>query len=273
MLELYHHGGSVCAAKVRLTLAEKGLEWKGHWVDIMAGDQFRPEYLKLNPRAVVPTLIHDGKVIRESTIICEYLDEVFPNPPLRPADPAARAQMRLWTKRPDESIHHSCTTVTFSMFARFTLLKMKPDAVNMMPAKELETHARKTVNPDVYRRKERWLLDGLNAPDVKDALRAFDGMLGDMETALAGGGPWLLGNQYTLADIGLTPYVNRLDVLSLSGMWTESRPHVGEWFARIKARPNFGPGVGDWIRSEDASAMRSVGAGSWPRVKAMLQAA
>ena len=63
MLELYHHGSSVCAAKVRFALGEKRLEWQGHYLDILKGDQFAPEYQKLNPKAVVPTLVHDGQVI------------------------------------------------------------------------------------------------------------------------------------------------------------------------------------------------------------------
>ena len=96
MLELYHHGSSVCAAKVRLALAEKNVEWEGHYVDILKGDQFDPAYTKLNPKAVVPTLVHDGFVLQESTVICEYIDEVFPDPPLKPTAAAGRAQMRLW---------------------------------------------------------------------------------------------------------------------------------------------------------------------------------
>jgi len=54
MLELYHHGSSACAAKVRFALAEKGLEWVGHYVDILSGEQFRPEFLAINPKGVVP---------------------------------------------------------------------------------------------------------------------------------------------------------------------------------------------------------------------------
>jgi len=94
MLELYHHGTSVCAAKSRLTLGEKGLEWTGHYIDIIKGEQFAPEYLKLNPKHVVPTLVHDGRVIRESTLIGEYLDEAFPDPPLKPVNPLDRYRMR-----------------------------------------------------------------------------------------------------------------------------------------------------------------------------------
>ena len=91
MLDLYHHGSSVCAAKVRFALGEKGLEWRGHYLDILKGDQFAPEYQKLNPKAVVPTLVHDGQVIVESTVINEYIDEVFAETPLKPRSPAERA--------------------------------------------------------------------------------------------------------------------------------------------------------------------------------------
>ncbi|MGE3936059.1 MAG: glutathione S-transferase family protein, partial [Rhodospirillaceae bacterium] len=83
MLELYHSGTSVCAAKVRLALAEKQVAWTGHYLDILVGEQFAPAYLKLNPKAVVPTLLHDGFVVRESTVINEYIDETFPATPLR----------------------------------------------------------------------------------------------------------------------------------------------------------------------------------------------
>ena len=86
MLTLYHQGSSVCAAKVRIVLHEKDLEWRSEYIDILKGEQFDPAYLKLNPNAVVPTLIHDEGVIIESTVICEYLDDVFPDQPFKPAN-------------------------------------------------------------------------------------------------------------------------------------------------------------------------------------------
>jgi glutathione S-transferase len=94
MLELYHHGSSTCSAKVRLALAEKRLEWRGRYVDILAGEQFKPEFLAINPKAVVPVLIHDGAVIPESTVICEYLEDVFPAHPIYPHSPLERAQVQ-----------------------------------------------------------------------------------------------------------------------------------------------------------------------------------
>ena len=66
MLKLYHGYLSVCAQKARLALAEKGLEWKSQIVNLQRGEQQTPDYLKLNPKGVIPTLIHDGQVIRES---------------------------------------------------------------------------------------------------------------------------------------------------------------------------------------------------------------
>src|SRR3954451_21800694 len=100
----YDYGNSVCCQKVRITLCEKGLDWDAIRVDLFASEQYDPKYLKLNPKGVVPTLVHDGVPVIESTLICEYLDETFPDPPLAPKDAAQRAQMRLWSKFVDEGL-------------------------------------------------------------------------------------------------------------------------------------------------------------------------
>src|SRR5262249_54993129 len=130
MITLYHHGSSVCAAKVRLVLAEKSLPRDGIYVGILRGDQFDPAYIKLNPKAVVPTLVHDGKVIVESTVICEYLDEVFPTPSLKPNTPEQRAAMRLWTKAVDEYLHPACAELTFASCHRYIIGRLPPDKFN-----------------------------------------------------------------------------------------------------------------------------------------------
>jgi glutathione S-transferase len=113
MLTLYHNDMSVCAAKVRTALAAKKLDWNGVHLDLRRGDAQKPEYLKLNPNAVVPTLVHDGQVITESTVICEYIDDQWPGQPLKPRDSFGRAQMRLWTKQLDEGLHPAVGTLSF----------------------------------------------------------------------------------------------------------------------------------------------------------------
>lgn len=111
MLTLYHNDMSACAQKVRLCLAEKGLEWENRHVDLRGGEHQQPWYIKLNRRAVVPTLVHDETVIQELNVINEYLDEQFPDPPLMPQNSFGRAQVRLWTKQLDEDIHNSSVAI------------------------------------------------------------------------------------------------------------------------------------------------------------------
>ena len=118
MLELYHNAMSVCAQKVRVVLAEKGISYTGIALDIRGGDTRTPAYLALNPNGVVPTLVVAGAPIIESTIICEYLDDAFPPVPLRPADPVVRAAMRLWTIKPDAGMHKAFGLLSFAVAFR-----------------------------------------------------------------------------------------------------------------------------------------------------------
>mgnify|MGYP001123188074 CR=1 FL=1 len=114
MLTLYHHNISVCAQKVRIAFDEKRLAYEGKEIDLMAGEHLEPAFLAINPKGLVPVLIHDGETICESTVILEYIEDVFPQHPLRPAAPVARARMRTWTKVPDEGLHIACASVTYA---------------------------------------------------------------------------------------------------------------------------------------------------------------
>jgi len=91
-LVLYDAEGSPCARRVRIVLLEKGLAWETRLLDLTKMEQKRPEYLALNPNGIVPTLVHGDRVIYESNVITEYLDEIFPSPRLYPEDPWQRAQ-------------------------------------------------------------------------------------------------------------------------------------------------------------------------------------
>jgi glutathione S-transferase len=124
MLTLYDFGNSVCCQKVRITLCEKGLAWQAVKVDLFRSEQYDPEYLKLNPKGVVPTLVHDGKPVIESTLICEYLDETFPQPPLVPSDPWQRSRMRIWSKLVDEGLFEGVTEISFSAMFRERMREM-----------------------------------------------------------------------------------------------------------------------------------------------------
>jgi glutathione S-transferase len=124
VLELYHSINSVCAQKVRIALVEKHQQAKDH-IMTLRGDQYEPAYLKLNPNAVVPTLVHDGVPITESVLILYYLDEAFPEPPLMPKEARARHRVRMYNKLIDEYVHNSCTILTFATAFRPAFLKMR----------------------------------------------------------------------------------------------------------------------------------------------------
>src|ERR1043165_3651880 len=126
MLELYHGTTSVCAQKVRLTLAEKGLEWQSHLLELN-GDHLTPEYLKINPNGVVPTLVHDGTIVVESTVIIHYLDDLFADPPLMPRAPLDRTRAHLFKKLMDEYIHPACIVYTFATANRGRFAGLSPE--------------------------------------------------------------------------------------------------------------------------------------------------
>jgi glutathione S-transferase len=128
MLTLYDFGNSVCCQKVRITLSAKRLEWEAIKVDLFKTEQYDPKYLKLNPKGVVPTLVHDGKPVIESTLICEYIDETFfEAPQLIPFDPWLQTRIRLWSKLVDEGLHDGVTELSFSAMFRERMKNMPPE--------------------------------------------------------------------------------------------------------------------------------------------------
>ena len=262
MIELYHAGMSTCAQKARLVLAEKGLDWTGHFLNLRARDQHQPEYLALNPNGVVPTLVDDGRVVIESTVICEYLDDAYPTPPLRPADPLQRARMRLWTKRLDEGLHFATGVISGSIAFRHQHLAR--------PADELAAYIAGIPDPVRRERQRQQIEHGVEAPQFTAAIKAFEKWLTDTESDLARH-PWLAGDSYSLADVAYTPYGARLKELQLWPM-LDARPNFRDWFQRIEARPSFKTAYLDWLDPTYVDLMREKGAETWPRVAEIIAA-
>ena len=263
-LELYHHGSSACSAKVRFALAEKELPWSSRYVDILAGEQFRPEFTALNAKAVVPVLVHDGAVIVESTVICEYLEESFAAKPIYPRAPRERAHVRIWTKAVDEELHPACSAITYVVSHRHTILRKGAGGFEDFLARGSgEGMAARML-------KWQWIQHGLEAPGAADKIRLYDAYLHKMERALAGS-DWLVGERFSMADIAMAPYLNRLAALAMPGLWEGGRlPCVERWFARVRARPTFRPAFVDWVPTDLAEEMRSNGERSWPAIRALL---
>ncbi len=241
MLKLYHHHTSVCAAKTRLALDEKGLDWEGEIIRLRERDQHAPEYLALNPFGLVPMLDHDGKIVVESNVINEYVNDVFDGPALKPEDPYKQAMMRTWTRMTDENIHAAAGVITTSVAYRHV-----PSHGNQISGQ---------LDPYKQARKIASFEDGIDNVHFRTAMRRYDILIGQIDSALsgegpgaalAGGGPdWLIGD-YSLADIAMAPYMERLYCLEMSFLW-EDKPRVAAWYARLKARPAFQSAIVDWF--------------------------
>ncbi len=261
MLELYHNGMSSCAQKVRLVLSEKDLDWVGHHLDLRAGDTQTPAYLQLNPRGVVPTIVHDGSVIRESNVILEYLEDTFPEVPLRPSRPIEKAEMRLWLKRLDEG-HHDIATATVSMGIAFRhqYLARGPEAC--------EALIEKTPDPVRRARRRDVIGNGVEAAIFRTAVGMWLRVIDEMEATL-GRRPWLAGHDYSIADAAWTPYITRLEHLYLQGL-VEDRPGILDWYERIKRRSSYQAAMIDWFDPAYLSLMKEKGMEAWPRVSEIV---
>ena len=260
MLELYHGGTSVCSVKVRLVLAGKGLEWKSHYFSLDRHEHQTKAYRAINPNLKVPALVDDGIPVVESTVINEYLDDRFPDVPLKPEDPRMRARMRLRTQQLDTGVHAVAGTVTYCIAYRYLRLALSQE--------EFEAYlAKKPVAEHRERSRDR-VMNGVKSKLFAPALARMEKMIADMERQL-GETPWLAGADYSLADAGFTPYVNRLDQLQLSPIWAD-RPNVSAWYERVRAQPSFAIATGDWFDAKNIDLMAEKGAEEWPRVRDML---
>ncbi len=177
MLELYHNNISVCAQKVRVVLAEKNLPWTNHHLSLAKGEQLTPQFKEMNPRGVVPVLVHDGNVIVESSVICAYLDEAFPEPPLMPKNPVERATMRLWCKLPDDILHMACATVSFAICFGQQLKKQMGAG--------LEDRLMKMPDPARRDRQRALIEKGIETPFFRDHIKVFEKTFGEMEARAA----------------------------------------------------------------------------------------
>ena len=216
--------------------------------------------MKLNPNAVVPTLVDDGIVIIESTVICEYLDDAYPEPRLKPADAVGRARMRLWTKQLDEGVHAATSVVSSAIAFRYQKLAIGMEALE-------EFHKKM---PDPVKREKSWenVTKGVESRFFPEAIQRFDKLLADIEASLKESS-WLAGNEFSLADIGYAPYITRLDHLQLQFLW-DKRPHIPDWYDRLRERRAYTEALEKWFNANYLPLMKEKGLEVRDKVKAIV---
>ncbi len=231
MITLHHAWQSSASRRVRLCLEEKGLAYDGRLVDLGRLEQHSAAYLKINPSGVVPTIIHDGRPLHESGTICEYLDEVYPDPPLRPGDAYGRALMRNWVRHIDGLIHN---LVIFNW--RHHLQKVAETWSDDELAAVLARIPNKERREAWTRVARRPYTEGERDEARSNLVRLLD----RMESALDDNGGWLVNGAYSIADIAAVPFVKRIEEeIAPDEMQPPHHPGVVAWWARIQARPAF----------------------------------
>ncbi len=231
-LELYHAWVSSASRKVRLALAEKGLDYDGHPMDLAVFEHHQDWYKALNPSGIVPALLVDGRPLVESNFINEWLDETFPDPPLRPSDPFQRHDLRLWSKYIDDhclpAVQKHNWMILFHPFARHWTDAELEQRLSVIPTEERRA---------TWRRMAR---EPYSKAELEAALDVLREMMARIEARLAEG-DWLIGDAFGLADIAAAPYVVRFTEISPAEI--ARFPRAEGWWDRMRARPSYAEAV------------------------------
>jgi glutathione S-transferase len=228
-MKLFHAWLSSASRRVRLCLAEKGIAYESIPVDLGRQEQHTPEFLAMNPDGVVPALaLDDGRFLHESSTLCEYLDELQPLPPLRPADPYDRATMRNFVRWTDEKSLPNLLILNWSQM-------LQPAASQWSDAQLQE----KLQHIPTAERREAWLRIARKPYTDEEKAAARERLLAllpKME-AMLGDAAWLIGGAYSLADIAAAPFVARIAEIAPEALHGQAR--VAAWWRAMQARPAF----------------------------------
>jgi glutathione S-transferase len=247
---LYDGAGTPSPRRVKLCLLEKGLPFKIKWLNLGLMDQKRPDYLKISPTGLVPALVHDGKAVYESNVINEYVDAVFPNPPLAPKDPWGQTQMRMWFAF-ENDFAKPFRDAVYETFA-----KDRVKSTGLSPEKLREEISKRTRNRSYADTAVHVLTTPRNEKLIEDRQLLLLEKMQQMEDRLADGRTWLLGDQFTLADIALGPRVDMFPAVGIADLY-QRFPRIGAFMARMKARPSWEKSA---VRPEPGETEREIAA-------------
>lgn len=225
---LYHWEPNANSGKPMLTMVEKGVDFRSHYLDLLNFDQHKSEYLAINPLGTIPAMTHNGRVITESSAMMEYVDEAFEGPRLTPADPVEQWRMRWWMKFIDQWLAPSFSMIGWSVFVGPSVRQRDPKeleaAIERIPMPERRTAWRKAIynlfSPEEMAESQRRVAKGIVL----------------LEEALAKR-KWLAGTSYSLADINAFNCCYALPLSQPQLSNDGKTPHIMEWLRTIYERP------------------------------------
>lgn len=229
-LHLFHFVYSNCSQRVRLVLEEKGLAWKSHHLDLSRIEHVTGDYQAINPKGVVPTLVHDGQVVIESNDILLYLEEKFPVPSLIPGSQSAVDDMETRIRLASDT-QEDVKVLSFHLLFR-QFLKFNKQELKFLEENRNNRDVTDFMQ-DYYENSDAWQQRVDNARQVMDeTLSQLNKYLGDAD--------WLTGDQYGLADVSWVVNAHRLVQASYL---LDDYPAFYDWYRRASSRPAFDKAV------------------------------
>jgi glutathione S-transferase len=228
-MQLYHWEPAGDSLKVMICLNEKGLEFRGNYVDILDFEQYKPGYLKLAPAGQVPVLVHNGTEINEPRLLLEYLEDAFPEPALAPTDAVGWYDVQEWIRYADAQLAAAVNLVGWHKV-------MLPS----MTAAEQQSFNERLANVPVKEQQAGWAAVVRDAESTENKLENAQGKIREaverMEKTLAAS-PWLVGNSYSIADINAFAWVHPLPALMPADINESKTPGIMKWLRKIAERP------------------------------------
>ncbi|MCK5875288.1 MAG: glutathione S-transferase family protein [Alcanivoracaceae bacterium] len=262
-ITLYHYPESLCSQMVRLALEEKGLSWKSHPIMlndvVLEGDNLTPEYLAINPKGFVPTLVHNGKPVYDSWVIIDYIDRANPESgtQLTPKDPFNRERMKALMVEAslDESKFFGVSLGTAIPILSAPVIRY---CIKQQPFLQFWWKYRK--HPVFHRRWGARLVTLMPVPSLLAAKceRTTGLALRNIESLLASGGDYLLG-EYSQADIMMTAHFHRLEDVALGALLADGQlPNIAAYWRRVQARSSYSKAIVDWHEPNWRKALQAV---------------
>ena len=232
-IHLFHFSGSACSQKLRIFFNIKKINWNSHVINLIKQEQFSEWFLGINPRGLVPTLVHDGDVHIESNEIMAYLDDVYKDNKLFPIDLIDEINKDLAF---EDSLHHDLRRLTFRYIIPHALGKKNPSTIDAKEQFEgtIQGKADENKSKEILFWKNHYK-NGITDDEIVESANKFKNIYEDFDKTLKNQ-KYLKGDKFTVVDLAWYVSTKRL---AMAGIPIEKYKNVQKWFSNLDNDANF----------------------------------
>ena len=232
-IHLFHFSGSACSQKLRIFFNIKKINWNSHVINLIKQEQFSEWFLGINPRGLVPTLVHDGDVHIESNEIMAYLDDVYKDNKLFPIDLIDEINKDLAF---EDSLHHDLRRLTFRYIIPHALGKKNPSTIDAKEQFEgtIQGKADENKSKEILFWKSHYQ-NGITDDEIIESANKFKNIYEDFDKTLKNQ-KYLKGDEFTVVDLAWYVSTKRL---AMAGIPIGKYKNVQKWFSNLDNDENF----------------------------------